>query len=100
MPQTAFFGSALLTLLLLDAAAPAATIWREGEAPTKSAMTKHSWYNGVKKDVLSGGDWISHFDAKQEGTAEYAIEAPEAGDYAFWVRANPLGSLAYKLDAG
>ncbi len=88
---TAFLGIPFL--------APAASIWVEGENPVKSTMNRHPWwYDKVKKDVLSGGDWISNFDEKKEGTAEYAVEAPEAGDYVFWVRANPLGSLAYALD--
>ncbi len=67
----------------------------------KSTMNRHPWwYDQVKKEVLSGGDWISNFDDKKEGTAEYEIEAKEAGDYTFWVRANPLGSLAYALEGG
>jgi len=88
-----------LALLFAPLAAHAASIWVEGEKPVKSTMHRHPWwYDQVKKDVLSGGDWISNFDDKQIGTAEYALEVPDSGDYTFWVRANPLGSLAYALD--
>ena len=62
-------------------------------------MNRHPWwYDQVKKDVLSGGDWISNFSDQKEGVADYTIDAPEAGDYTFWVRANPLGSLAFAID--
>ena len=76
-------------------------IWIEGEAPTKSTMTRHPWwYDQVKKDVLSGGDWISNFDKDKEGTAEYAFQAEVADTYALWARANPAvgARLSYQLD--
>lgn len=76
-------------------------IWIEGEAPTKSTMNRHPWwYDQVKKDVLSGGDWISNFDKDKEGTAEYAFNAEVADSYTLWARANPAvgAKLAYRLD--
>jgi hypothetical protein len=89
---------------LLGSAAPAAVpgwIWVEGEKPAKSTMTKHPWYDQVKRDQLSGGDFISHFDPAKAGEAEYAVAAPAAGAYDFWVRANPVASrLSYKLSGG
>ncbi|MDB6152347.1 MAG: hypothetical protein JWL90_800, partial [Chthoniobacteraceae bacterium] len=77
------------------------TIWVEAETPLKSTMHRHPWwYDQVKTDLLSGGAWISNFNEK-EGTAEYALDVKEAGDYSFWVRANPTGAaLAYQLDGG
>ena len=42
----------------------------------------------MKKDVLSGGEWISHFDDKKDGAAEYDFNAMVADDYVFWIRAN------------
>ena len=65
-------------------------------------MNRHPWwYDKVKTAELSGGDWISNFSKEKEGTATYTIEAPAAGEYAFWVRANPVGTkLSYKLDDG
>lgn len=90
----------IATLCALACSVSAATIWREGEDATKSTMHRHPWYDQVKKKVLSGGDWISNF-GKEPGEAEYAIEAPEAGNYTFWIRANPLNSsLSYALDDG
>jgi hypothetical protein len=64
-------------------------------------MHRHPWwYDNVKKDVLSGGDWISNF-GKESGEAEYRFEITESGDYKFWVRANPINSrLSYRLDDG
>jgi hypothetical protein len=92
----------LLPLLLaLPLAAHAASIWLEGESPASSTMHRHPWwYDKVKKDVLSGGDWISNF-GKESGEAEYAFEASTQGEYTFWIRANPLNSrVSYRLDQG
>jgi hypothetical protein len=70
----------------------AATVWQEGEASSASTMHRHPWwFDKVKQELLSGGDWISNF-AKEEGTAEYRLTIPEAGDYTLWLRANPTGT--------
>ena len=82
---------------------PATTIWIEGETPIRSTMNRHPWwYDQVKKDLLSGGDWISNFNETKEGTAEYAFEVRAPGTFAFWVRANPSvdAKLEWKLDSG
>ncbi len=88
-------------LILAGSLLQAAVIWTEGENPTKSNVTRHPWwYDKVHKEQLSGGDFISNWGPKP-GEAEYAVEAPQAGQYEFWVRANPLGAkLAYKLNDG
>ena len=93
--------SPLLSLLLLVAArAGDETIWVEGESPAQSSFAKHGWYDGVKKDVLSGQNWLSHY-GPQAGEASYAIDVKEGGEYAFWVRCNTLMvTQHYKLDAG
>jgi hypothetical protein len=80
-------------------AASAASVWKEGEDTTKADVHRSPWwYDQVKKEVLSGGDWISNF-GKEPGEAEYALEVPEAGEYTFWIRANPLNtSLSYSLN--
>ncbi len=90
--------SALLASSLYATAAE--PIWIEGEAATESKVLKHPWYDGaVKKDELSGGDFISHFSKEYPGTASYDFVAAEAGDYDFWVRANPVqAKLSYQLD--
>ena len=85
---------------LVASAAWAETIWIEGEKPIKSTMNRHPWwYDQVKKDLLSGGDWISNFDDKKPGEAEYSVTAKEAGKFEFWVRANPTATkLSYRLN--
>lgn len=89
-------------LLMVGATTSSAdSIWVEGEDAQTKQVTRHNWYDGVKKDVLSGNDWLSHFDAKKVGLATYEIEVAKAGDYKFWIRANHVkSSLAYRLGGG
>ncbi|MES2571467.1 MAG: hypothetical protein V4710_15610 [Verrucomicrobiota bacterium] len=82
---------------------PNDAIWIEGEAATRHSMTRHPWwYDQVKKEVLSGGEWISNYNKEKEGIAEYDFTALKADDYAFWVRANPSvdAKLQWQLDGG
>lgn len=89
-----------LSLVFLPAAG-AATIWVEGEKPVRSTMNRHSWYEQVKRDQLSGGDLISNYSQDKPGEAAYEFRVPQAGEYEFWVRANPVQArLAYRLDGG
>jgi len=83
----------------LAAAADGDFIWVEGEAAKSHTMKRHPWwYDKVKKDQLSGGDFTSNWSDKP-GEATYAFAAPASRDYVFWVRANPVGTrLSYKLD--
>jgi hypothetical protein len=76
-------------------------IWIEGEAAkTKEVSGPHPWYNSVKKELLSGGDWISNYGDK-DGLATYDVPVKKAGTYTMWVRANPVGAaLAWKLGDG
>jgi hypothetical protein len=102
MPRTRFRWAYPLSLALI-AAAPAAraqTVWREGERPTRSNMNRQPWwYDKVKKDQLSGGDWISNFSDAKEGQAEYVINVPKTATYTFWIRANPIqAKLDYAVD--
>ncbi len=91
---------AFTILFALSVAAHGASIWVEGEAPAKSTVQKHNWYDAVKRDVLSGGDWLSHYGEKP-GECSYAIEIAEAGDYAFFARLNPVASEPkWRLDGG
>ncbi|HRX79866.1 MAG TPA: hypothetical protein P5307_12435, partial [Pirellulaceae bacterium] len=79
----------------------AESIWVEGEAAQTKQITRHDWYDSVKKDVLSGQEWLSHFDAGKPGMATYDIEAAKSGTYQLWVRANHVkSSLSYRLDDG
>ncbi|GMV80508.1 MAG: hypothetical protein AMXMBFR7_16920 [Planctomycetota bacterium] len=75
-------------------------IWVEGEKPTKSTFLKHSWYDGVLKDRLSGANWLSHY-GKEPGEASYTLDVKEGGDYTLWVRCNNLQvTQHYKFDGG
>jgi len=85
----------------LTVAAQAEWHWIEGEKPVRSTMNRHPWwYDQVKKDQLSGGDWISNFDKEKAGEAVYAVAVKTGGSYDFWVRANPtLSRLSYRVDS-
>ena len=91
-------------LLVANAAgADPGYIWIEGEAPSESTMHRHPWwYDKVKRDALSGGDWISNFDKDHEGVATYKFDVPAPGDYTLWVRANPAvhARLSWQLGGG
>lgn len=92
---------AILLLLSIVASLQAESIWIEGEDAQTKQTTRHSWYDQVKKEVLSGGDWISHFDPRKPGLAGYRFDVPAAGEYTFWLRANHVkSSLSYRLNGG
>ena len=82
--------------------AGAGTVWREGEDASVQSVQRHPWwYDKVKADRLSGGKWMSHFSDKKAGEVTYDVAVVEAGDYAFWVRANPVAcKLSFRLDDG
>ena len=95
-----YLPSLLLSILLPLAAAADNTVWVEGENPASTNMTPHPWYAGsVVKADLSGGDFISNFGPRA-GVATYRFTAVQSGAYAFWLRANPVGSplLDYQLN--
>src|SRR5436190_1700236 len=102
IPLARFAAAAVVLLMLLAAAgtAAAATIWIEGEKPDSTTMNRHPWwYDKIKSDELSGGDWISNFNKDKEGAASYTFAVDKAGDYAFWLRGNPIGTkLGYSID--
>jgi hypothetical protein len=106
IPMTWRFFLHLGLLLIAFAAAPVFAddnfIWIEGEAAASTDMRPHSWYAGaVNKSELSGGDFISNFGPR-EGRADYRFNAAQAGNFTFWIRANPVGDpkLDYQLDGG
>ena len=100
--RNTFFAALLFGLLALASPASAAWIWVEGEKPAESTMNRHPWwYDQVKREQLSGGDFISNFNEDKAGEAEYRVTAPEAGEYEFWVRANPVQArLSFRLNDG
>jgi len=87
---------------LLTFPASAAWVWIEGEEPAVNRMNRHPWwYDQVKRDQFSGGDFISNFDKDKPGEAEYRFDAPHAAEFDFWVRANPMmGKLSFSLNGG
>ena len=55
-------------------------------------MNRHPWYEQVRRDQFSGGNFISNFSDTKIGEAEYRFDAPAAGEFEFWLRANPVKS--------
>ena len=76
-------------------------LWIEGESATTQNMVRHNWYDSVKKNQLSGKDWLSNFGPKS-AEASFKLEIPKDGTYAFWIRANPVAGplLSYKIGEG
>jgi len=77
-------------------------VWIEGEDAVRSEVARHPWYHGeVKRGELSGGEFLSHFSKDREGSAEYAFELGEPGEYELWIRANPVQSrMQLRIDEG
>ena len=75
----------LLAVALSTAAVPPARgddyIWIEGEAAKTKDVRGHSWYDGIKKQMLSGGAQLSNWNQRKPGEASYEFEAPAANDY-------------------
>ena len=62
------FRFVLLIVALTPSLVMSETVWIEGEKPTKSIATRHPWYDGqVKRELLSGGDFLSHWDSPKMG---------------------------------
>lgn len=95
------FGLFALLSFVAVSQSQAAWIWVEGENPAEQSMNRHPWYADVKTDSLSGGDFISNFNDNKPGEAAYRFEAPEAGEYVFWIHGNPVRTrLSYALNQG
>lgn len=69
-------------------------IWVEGEQAEKASQVKRHpwWYDQVKQEEFSGGDFISNWSGEDPGFAVYSFEVPTAGAYKLWLRANPIQS--------
>jgi len=74
-------------------------IWIEGEESKSTTFTRHPWwYDKVKKNELSGGEFTSNW-SDAPGEALYSFASPADGEFTLWVRANTTGSkLSYQLD--
>ncbi|HLX60200.1 MAG TPA: hypothetical protein VKX17_02850 [Planctomycetota bacterium] len=97
----AFFYLTPFLFAALNLFAAADFIWIEGESAKSNTVTRHPWwYDKVKTEQLSGGDYISNWGDKP-GEAIYEFTADADRNDTFYVRANPVGTkLSYKLDAG
>ncbi len=83
-----------------SATADREAIWIEGEDATTKQVAKHNWYDDVRKDGMSGKQWLSHYSSDKPGLATYRFNAA-GGEYTFWWRGNPLKSAAsYSLADG
>lgn len=88
-------------LLFFQSLAHADFIWIEGEDADSRTMRGHGWYDSVKKNDLSGGDWLSHFHAGDSPIARFQFDAPQDGDYEFWLRANTIGAaISVRVNGG
>lgn len=86
-------------VLSASSASRADSIWVEGEAAARKSVQQHTWYNSVKKDVLSGEAWLSHYGNKP-GEAGYDVEIAKADKYTLWARLNPVASKpSWRVDA-
>ncbi len=95
------FVAFLLSNALLSTTVHADTVWIEGEAAVSHDYKKHGWYDAVRKDVFSGGEWLSHYDQRSPGTATYRIQIEKPGDHTFWLRCNYFkAAMEYRLDGG
>lgn len=92
--------STVIMFAMAPGTAKASWIWIEGEKPYQSTMHRHPWwYDKVKRDQLSGGDYISNFDERASGESAYRVQPTKARDYDLWVRANPVQSrLSYSIN--
>lgn len=93
---------AILGIMLggVPVVAQAAWVWVEGEDAETAEVSRHPWwYDKVDKELLSGGDFLSHFTKEGPGRAEYLVKAPKPGKYDLWVRANPRkAGMSYSIN--
>lgn len=80
----------------------ASYVWIEGEEARDSDFRPHNWYSDmVKKDSLSGGNWLSTFDGPAGATGTWDVVIPKDGTWTLWLRANPIqAGLDWRLDDG
>ncbi len=99
---TRLLALSLGSCLLASSALAQDFFWLEGEAASRQDVKKHPWwYDKVKKDVLSGGEWLHHFSDAGEGSAEWEFEVATPGSYVLWLRANPTAAkLLWSQDGG
>ena len=91
---------AFLIVIVTSTLLRADSVWVEGESCRKHNCVKHDWYDNVRKDGLSGKQWLSHYSKQRSADATFGIEV-EGGRYVLWLRANPLLTrVAYRIGQG
>lgn len=76
-------------------------VWLEGEDAAEHDFARHGWYDRVDKTVLSGEEWLSHYDAERPGRAVFAFTVEKGGRYAWWCRMDVAQvAVRYSLDGG
>jgi hypothetical protein len=70
----------LVAFLSFAACVRGETLWIEAEKPAKANVVRHPWYSDVQRPLLSGGDFISHWDAVKAGEMEYVVKVPKSAD--------------------
>lgn len=77
-------------------------VWVEGERARESSYSNAPWYDTqIRTTMLSGSAWESHFHPTRSASANWQFQAPEAGDYNFWLRCNPFQTtMTYSLNGG
>ncbi|MFW6189679.1 MAG: hypothetical protein ACOC7T_04520 [Planctomycetota bacterium] len=89
-----------VALCLLAGAARADTIWTEGEDHGIAMVRSDPAYAEAELSKLSGAELVSH-SADRPGVVQYRFGAPEAGEYAFWIRCSTgSAGLSYRLNGG
>ena len=72
----------------------------EAEEGQNAQMNAHSWYNSVKKEQLSGNDWLCHFGGGVEPTASFQLQINQAGKHHIWFRMNQTGKARLSVRWG
>jgi hypothetical protein len=89
----------LLSFLICMSTLFGEDIWIEGESAHSSTMKPHNWYSGsIKKEELSGENFLSHFASGANPEATFRFDAAESGSYNFWARMNPVANPEASYD--
>lgn len=84
--------SLLLISIALLANAAADHLWVEGESGKARNLRSNSWYSSVRKQDLSGGEWLASYGSQAPVLASYEVDVPKTASYHLWVRANPIAA--------
>lgn len=97
IPRT---GSIVQPVVTDNAETSSSLIWIEGEDADSSNAQVHNWYNSVKREQLSGGDWLNHYSGARPGEAKWRFKVGRSGEHELWVRANATGKarLSWRLN--